>query len=715
MYLNNRLKLLFKYIFLFGGIFLSWLSNAIVKHKKTIIFLYIVICLVSLVGSRFVKVNYGLSLYLPRNLNSILGLNILEDEFGIAGQGYALIEDQPLKDIEGIVVEIQSMKGVEDAIWLGTAEDIFKPEEFMDEDIKKEFLAQNSNLIQIHFTGPDDSLETVNAVKEIQKLIGDRGLVGGPAVVSKDLQHIVAKEVVYYSIVAFVIISIILFLSLESFIEPILFFIAIGAAIALNMGTNTIFNSVSFTTHSVAAIIQLAVSMDYSIFLLHRYMEEKKDYSDRDEAMAVAIDKTFVSILSSSTTTIAGFLALLIMKYTIGRDIGLVLAKGVFFSLITVVTLLPVMILLLDDLIEKYKHRVFLPSFKGAAVFIVRRKYILLLMAAIIAIPAYLGQANVEYYYANEKVLPATSDSSRGTRAIDRLFSNKNRLALLVPNGDRLNEVRLMEDIKKIEGVGSIRGLYSMVDLSIPEFFIPEEVRDNFQSDNHTLINIDLKLPMEGNITRNALDEIENRVTKYYDKWYLTGEAAIYSDLEKTTSKDFINVTLLSIGLITTIVAIAFKSISIPIILVFIIQLGIWINLAIPYMQGIVLNFISFIIIGAIQLGATIDYAILFTSRYAENLKEMKNRDAAIVQTIVDTGRPILTSALILFTGTFSVYIITSMANTKELTLLIGRGAIISLVLVLMVLPSLLIVFDKIIGRTTIGWPKIDNKRREWN
>ncbi|NLJ78655.1 MAG: MMPL family transporter, partial [Tissierellia bacterium] len=560
---------------------MSWLSNAIVNHKKTIIFLYIALCLISFIGSRFVEVNYGLSAYLPRDLNSILGLNILEDEFGIAGQGYALIEDQPLMDIERMVEEIQAIDGVEDAIWLGTAEDIFKPEEFMEEEIKREFLAEGSNLIQIHFTGPDDSLQTVNAVESIQDIIGDRGLTGGPAVVSKDLQHIVAKEVVYYSIVAFVIISIILFISLESFIEPILFFIAIGAAIALNMGTNLIFDSVSFTTHSVAAIIQLAVSMDYSIFLLHRYMDEKKNSDDRDGAMAVAIDKTFISILSSSATTIAGFLALLVMKYTIGRDIGLVLAKGVFFSLITVVTLLPVMILLLDAMIEKYKHRVFLPTFKSTAVFIIRRKYMLLLIAILIAIPAYLGQANVEYYYTNEKVLPETSDSSRGTRAIDHLFSNKNRLALLLPNGERLDEMRLIEELEDIEGVGSVRGLYSMVESSIPESFIPDEVRDSFQSDNYSLINVDLRLPMEGDITRNALERIEVDVSKYYDEWYLTGEAAIYSDLQKTTSRDFINVTILSIVLITTIVMIAFRSIAIPVILVFIIQLGIWINLAI--------------------------------------------------------------------------------------------------------------------------------------
>ncbi len=687
--------------------FLLSLANLIVKHKKLIIFLYIILSLLAFIGSRFVEVNYDFSLYLPQSLNSIQGKNILEEEFGIGGTAYVLIKDESLNEIENLVKDIETIEGIKEAIWLGTVEDIFKPEDFMDESIKKEFLSGNSNLIQIHFLNPNDSLETVEGVKEIQNSLGEKGVIGGPAAVSYDLQYITDKEVVYYSLVAFIIISMILFLSLESFVEPILFFIAIGVAIILNMGTNIVFDNISYTTHSVAAIIQLAVSMDYSIFLLHRYMEERGNFKDNNQAMIVAIQKTFNSVLSSSMTTVAGFLALIVMKYTIGRDIGLVLAKGVLFSLISVITLLPVLILLFDKSIEKYKHKVFLPSFNKSANFIIKRKYILLIIAMIIAIPAYLAESNVKYYYANEKVLPASSDSNIAIKEIDKLFSNKNQLALILPKGDKLKENQLAKELEDIEGVGDVNGLYSMVDIAIPENFIPEDIKENFQSENYSLININLNLPMEGDITKDSLNQIKTKVSKYYNEWYLTGESAIYSDLQETTAKDFRNVSILSVVLISVIILIAFKSITIPIILIFIIELGIWINLAIPYMKGKELNFISFIIIGAIQLGATVDYAILFTSRYWENLEKINNR------TIVDTGRPILTSALILFTGTFSVYLITSMTNAKELTLLIGRGAIISLILVLMVLPSLLIIFHKLISISTINWPKVDNMRRE--
>lgn len=708
MYLNRCFKPLFKYIFYLGGSLLR-LAKIIVKHKKLIIVLYLALILLAFVSSRFVHVNYGLSSYLPTDLNSIKGKTILEDEFEIVGTGYIVLKDQQVQHIDKVVEDIEDLEGVKAAIWLGTAEDIFKPKDFIDENIRDEFISENTNLIQVHFTNPDDSLKTVQTVEKIEKIIGDKGFVGGPAVTSKDLQGTTAKEVIYYSLVAFIIISIVLFLSLESFIEPILFFIAIGVAIILNMGTNVIFESISYTTHSVAAIIQLAVSMDYSIFLLHRYIEEKKNYKDKSEAMVVAIDKTFNSVLSSALTTVAGFLALLVMKYTIGKDIGLVLAKGVLFSLISVITLLPVLILQFDNIIEKYKHRILLPNFKRTSQFIVKRKHILLAIALIIAIPAYLGQTKVEYYYANEKVLPESAPSNIAIRELDRLFSNKNQLALLVPKGNVLAEEKLIKELEGTEGVIDIKSLYSLVDTAIPESFIPEEARENFQSENYSLINIDLNLPMEGEIIQNTLDEIKLSLSKYYDEWYLTGEAAVYSDLQQTTSKDFRNVTILSIVLIFSIVAIAFKSIIIPAILVFIIQLGIWINLAIPYMQGSSLNFISFIIIGAIQLGATVDYAILFTSRYRENLEIIKDKNKTALQTIVDTGRPILTSALILFTGTFSVYLITSMTNTKELTLLIGRGAIISLILVLMVLPSVLIILDKLISKTTANWYKADN------
>ena len=684
---------------------MDYLASFIVKNKKFMLILYGVLIVISLLLMSLVVVNYDLSSYLPAKLNSIIGKNILEDEFGITGIAYGLINDLDFKEVDIIVNDIENLPGVKNVIWMGSAEDILKPDDFFEADIKNEFISGNSNLLQIHFNYSNDAKETVDAMIEIKSIIGDSGMVGGPASISAEIRTITNKEIIYYSLVAFVIIFIILFISMDSFIEPILFFVGIGVAIVLNMGTNSFFKDVSYNTHSIASIIQLAVSMDYSIFLLHRYIEEKKENPDKNKAMIIAIKKTLSSILASSLTTVGGFMALTFMNYEIGRDLGLVLSKGVFFSLLTVITLLPILILLFDEKIEKYKHKIYFPNFKIIAPLAVKYGSILLILAILITVPAYLAQNNVDYYYDNEKILPSDSYPIIANVKIDKLFANKNQLALIIPREDKLKEVQLLDDLKSLEGVKSVRGLYSLVDVTMPDIVLPDAIKDNFLSENYSMINIVLNRPMEGESTNITLDNIKSITNETYSEYYLTGESAILSDLKLITSKDFNKVTLISIGLIGGIILIAFKSLSIPLILVFIIQLGIWINLAIPYFLGNELNFISFIIIGAIQLGATVDYAILYTSRFRENL-ELYNEKEAAQKTIEDTGAAIPTSALILFTGTLSVSLITSIKNAAELTLLIGRGAIISLILVIGVLPTLLLVFNKIIGLTTIKWPK---------
>jgi uncharacterized protein len=396
------------------------------------------------------------------------------------------------------------------------------------------------------------------------------------------------------------------------------------------------------------------------------------------------------------------------MRYGIGKDMGLVLAKGVLFSLITVITLLPVLILLFDKQIEKYRHKVVFPNFQKLGPFVIKRRYIFLVISLIITIPAFLAQDSVEYYYSNEKTLPGDADSVVANKEIDDIFNNKNQLAIIVPRDGKLKEVNLLNDLKKLDGVKKVVGLYSMVDITMPESFLPKEIKDNFLSENYSMINVMLNTPLEGDNTQASINNIEEVLKKSYDEYYVTGESAVYKDLQEVTSKDFTKVTIISIAIISMIIFIAFRSITIPIILVFIIQLGIWINLSIPYFLDNQLNFISFIIIGAIQLGATVDYAILYTQRFRDNLHLVDKKQAAI-KTLKDTGPSILTSALILFTGTLSISFITSIKNTSELTMLIGRGALISLVLVLGVLPSMLIVFNRVISYTTIDWPKENN------
>lgn len=686
-------------------------SNFIVKHKKSIIIFYAILVVLSIIGNNFVNINYGLSSYLPEELNSIKGKNILEDEFDIKGTGYVLIENKDLNKISDYAKDIKNVAGVKDVVWLGTVEDILKPVDFMDDATKKEFLSEDFNLIQVFFHHADDAESTVQAVGEIKDIVGNDGYIGGQTAVSYDMRQITSKELLIYSLVAFIIISIILFISLESFVEPILFFVTIGVAIILNMGSNALFSEVSYMTHSIVAILQLAVSMDYSIFLLHRYMDEKLNYSTKEEAMVKAVKETFSTILASALTTAGGFLALVWMKYGIGKDMGIVFAKGVIFSLIAVITLLPVLILLFDSQIEKYKHKIYFPSFKKIGPFAIKRRYVLLIIAILITVPVFLAQNNVDYYYSDEETLPNSADSVIANKKVNDIFQNKNQLALILPRGGKLKEVNLIEELEALDGVKSVTSIYSMVDIAMPEEFLPAELKDNFITEDYSMINMVLNRPMEGDSTNLALDNIKEVVSSKYDEYYLTGEAPVYSDLEKVTSNDFTKVTIISVLTISVILLLVFKSLTLPLILVFIIQLGIWVNLAIPYMLGNQLNFIAFIIIGAIQLGATVDYAILYTSRYKENLYNMTKKDAAI-KTITDTGPSILTSALILFTGTLSISLITSIKHTAELTMLIGRGAMISLVLVLGLLPSFLIIFDKLIAVTTIDWPKQANKGR---
>lgn len=691
-----------------GVFYLERLSDFIVNQKKTIIVFYIVLLLLSLIGTQLVNINYDLSSYLPKELNSIEGKNILDMDFGIKGTANILIKNSNLNQVSKSVEELSQVEGVKDVVWLGSADDILKPTDFIENQAKEQFLNSDTNLIQVFFQDTDNSEKTMNSISKIKEILGEEDLIGGPASVSYDMKSIVDKEIIYYSIVAFIIISIILFLSLESFIEPILFFATIGVAVAINLGTNAFFSKVSYMTHSVAGILQLAVSMDYSIFLLHRYMDEKINYSEKSKAMSVAIRETFLSISSSSLTTVGGFLALVWMRYGIGKDMGLVLAKGVLFSLITVITLLPVLILLFDKQIEKYRHKVVFPNFQKLGPFVIKRRYIFLVISLIITIPAFLAQDSVEYYYSNEKTLPEDADSVVANKEIDDIFNNKNQLAIIVPRDGKLKELNLLNDLKKLDGVKEVVGLYSMVDITLPESFLPNEIKDNFLSESYSMINVMLDTPLEGDDAQASINNIEEVLKKSYDKYYVTGESAVYKDLQEVTSKDFTKVTIISIAIISMIIFIAFRSITIPIILVFIIQLGIWINLSIPYFLDNQLNFISFIIIGAIQLGATVDYAILYTQRFRDNLHLVDKKQAA-VKTLKDTGPSILTSALILFTGTLSISFITSIKNTSELTMLIGRGALISLVLVLGVLPSMLIVFNRVISYTTIDWPKENN------
>ncbi len=680
-------------------------ASFIVTHKKLILISYLIAAILSFIGMRYVSIEYDLASYLPKDMNSIKGSDILQKNFKLSGTAKLLIKSNNLSKISSIKNDIKNIPGVKNVTWLDDVDDIMKSEGFINENIGKNFRVSDYNLLQLEFNEGNDALSTKEAIDKIDSLIYEEHYIGGPAAISSNMQNTVSREMIYYSIAAFIIIFIILFLSSSSYFEPLLFFIVLGTAILINMGTNLIYGKVSSNTHSVASILQLAVSMDYSIFLLHRFHDELQS-KEKSEAMIEAIVKTFSSVSASALTTVCGFLALVFMKYGMGKDMGLVLAKGVFISLITVITLLPVLTLAAEDRLEKYKHKVLLPGFNKIAKHLVSMRHYVLILTLLIIIPVFLGQSKVNYYYSTEKTLSQNSISVIANKKIADIFRNNNELVLVIPKSDRTKINNMSAELESINSVDSIIGMYSSIDPAIPDILIPDNIRSRFESSKYTYLIITLKSNVESTDTTDAITKIHNISSKYYKEHYLTGEAPIYLDLKAVTSKDFAIVTIISTILIALILFATFKSLLLPFILIFVIETGVWINVSIPYFIGSELNFISFIIIGAIQLGATVDYAILFTTRYRENLETLSPVDSAI-QTIKDTSRSVLTSALILMAGTLSVSFITTIKSASELTLLIGRGAAISLILVYTLLPALLLLFKKPIKYTTYKWPEI--------
>lgn len=668
------------------------LIDSIVSYPKRMIVVYSILLVASLIGMGNVQVEYDLSAYLPEEMSSYQGKELLEKEFEMGGMASLMVQETNEEQMITLVEQVKTIEGIKEVVYLpGNGKEGYS----------------NIGLV---FKKGSSTLETQAAITAIEELMGEYTYyIGGESAIAKDMQEITKQEIVIYGLLAFLVITIILLLASQTYHEPFYFFIVIGVAIALNMGTNSLFAKISSNTNAVASILQLAVSMDYSIFLMHRYNEEKLNLTPK-EAMAKALRRTFGSVSASALTTIGGFLALVGMQYGIGRDMGLVLAKGVVCSLIGVMTLLPALVLTFDHKFTYKPHRVWIPSLKGLSTLFIRLRYVALVVAVVIAIPTFLMHTKVDYYYSNEKTLKDSAQSIESTKAINEVFGMANQIVVLTPkeNGAKLAET--MEKVQEVDGIQSAFGLYSIVSEKLPLEFIPKEMVDKFQTDDYTYFAVVLDRPMEGESTSQTLEKL-NVILKEQlgDDYFVTGESVIYDDLQKVTAKDFKVVTALSIFIVGLVLAITFKSVTIPLILLFIIQLGIWINLSIPYVTGQELNFISFIILGAIQLGATVDYAILFTESYREQLLQHKPV-IAMKKTIADTSRAVLTSALILIAGTLSVYMITTIRSAAELTLLIARGAMISVVLVYVLLPAMLLIGDKVIAYTTLNWPTFKKK-----
>ncbi len=676
----------------------------IVRHRILIIIIFAVLLVPAIIGSFFVKTNYDMLSYLPEELDSVKGNKILSEEFGLSDTVYLLIYDEELPSVAKLKNRISAIDGVKDVYWVDDFTDLAVPENFIPSEIKEKFISGKSTILQIQLSADKKTDEIDETIENIKKALNDKSYLGGQPALTHELKKILDREKIIYFLIGAVAIFIILSLSTSSLLEPVLLFVSLGVAIILNMGTNAFIGSISYTTSSIAAIIQLAVSVDYSIFLLHRYREEKQNYLNKEDAMVAAVSGTGVAVTASALTTIAGFASLLIMKLGIGKDLGFVLAKGVVFSLLTTVVLLPCLILMVDKLIERSKHRVYMPRFNLVSEWMVKGKWFFLILIIVLLVPSFLAQKNLKYYSALISSLPRDAQSVIATEKIKSDFENGEVMYVVTKDKDRLKESELTDKIKNISVVKSVTGVSSQVYTSIPDTFIPSQLTDQFRNSEYSFFIVQVKTGVEDDETIKAIDDINKYASQIYGRnFYLTGESVLLNDMSRQSQIDMKYVNYLSIGLVALIIAVSFRSLSIPIILVAVIQLAIWLNLSIPYISGKPVYFLTSIFIGAIQLGTTVDYAILLTSRYKENLALLEPVEA-MKKTIKDTGQSIFTSALILFGGTLGITLISKIKTTSELTNMIGRGALLSMAIIFFGLPALLLIFEKIIGWTTLGW-----------
>ena len=675
-------------------------AKFIVSHKKIILGIFSLVFIVCLVLMFNVGQNYDMSKYLPKKSNSKQGIDILKEEYQYNGQAFVLLEDMSINEILIYEKKIEQVSGVDRVLWLDDIIDLAKPIEIYDSKLIENYYKEDKALLQIVFTNSDYSLETREALEQIEIIIGSNGGLSGSAVDENNTVNSIGSNIIVGIIVAVLIIIAILIMFISSVFEVVLFLITIGISIVINMGTNIIFGEISYMTFVSAAILQLAISMDYSIFLLHRFQEEKKKTNNIREAMAKAIEGSMKAVFSSATTTIAGFLALIFMSYTIGMDMGLVLAKGILFSFISVMVLLPVLVLLSDKLIVKTTHRVFLPSFKGMQKKLGGKiKYELIILILIIAVVSFLGQRSNQFDFGSN-----TGDDAAQvqiSQSITDTFGNPNIMILLIPNNDSISELELLTQLDKINGIDSIMGYYTLIDSNIPEQFIPIEVVDEFKSENYSRYIIYTNTAIESENTFSIIEEIRETTSIYFSESYLTGASPGIMDIRDVTTKDFPIVNLISIIAVGLIILLAFKSIGIPFLLLLVIEASIWMNMSIPYFSGTSIMFIGYMIVSAVQLGATIDYAILMTNYYQEGRKILNPKEAAIYA-VDKAGHSIFTSAIILAAAGFTISFVFTQPELAQLGILIGRGALLSGGMVIIVLPQLLAILDKFIKKTTI-------------
>lgn len=693
-------------------------SEAVVKRRILILIIAAVLMIPSVLGMAATRINYDMLNYLPEDMDTVKGQNLLTEEFGKGAFSFIVAENMPDKEVAKLRDKISEVEHVDSVLWYDSLMDISVPKELLPDKIYSAFNTENSTMLAVFFDTSTSSDETIDAIHEIRNIAGKQCFVSGMSALVTDLKDLCEQEEPVYVAIAVLLACAAMMLFLDNWLVPFVFLASIGVSILFNMGTNYFLGEISYITKALSAVLQLAVTMDYSIFLWHSYNECKQNTPDKESAMAKAISSTLTSVTGSSITTIAGFIALCFMSFTLGMDLGIVMAKGVLLGVIGCVTILPSLILVLDKPLTKLHHKPLIPNMSKFSAGVVKIFPVFIAVFAIAAVPAFMGYKNTnsEVYYDLGECLPDTIEYVTANEKLRDNYDIASTHMALVSSGLSAKDTKQMiAEIESTDGVKYALGLESVVGSRIPDEFIPNEIKDTLQSGEHKLLLINSEYKPASDEVNAQIDKLAAILKKYDDSAMLIGEASCTKDMIETTDTDFKIVNIISIAAIFIIIAIVEKSISLPIILVALIELSIFINLGLPHYLGQSLPFIAPICISTIQLGATVDYAILMTTRYkAERCGGKDKREA--VTTALSTSVPsVIVSAMGLFAATFGVAIYSDIDIISSMCMLMARGAVISMVCVIFILPALFMLCDKLIGVTTIGFKNKDfsneNKR----
>ena len=681
-------------------------GKKVVKFRIPILIISILLLIPAGLGYVNTRVNYDVLTYLPEDIETMQGQDILVKDFGTGAFSMFIVDGMEDKEVSALKAKIENVEHVQKVLWYDSLADISMPKSMIPKDVYEVFNSDTGTMMAIFFDEGTSSDGTMDAIGEIRKLAGKQCFLSGMSAIVTDTKNLAEKETPLYVLIAVVLAVIVLGLTMDSYFIPLLFMLSIGMAIVYNLGSNYFFGEISYITKALAAVLQLGVTLDYSIFLMHSYEEQQVRYNgDKERAMAHAISQTFSSVIGSSVTTVAGFIALCFMTFTLGMDIGVVMVKGVILGVIACVTILPSMILCCDKWIMKTMHKPFLPDIGRISDKVTKRYMIYVIIFLVLLFPAIYGNNHTAVYYNLDETLPKDLPSIIANEKLKKDYDmNTTHMILVDSSVEPADVAKMIDKMDDVDGVKWALGLDALIGPAIPQSMIPDSVTDMLKNDKYQLLLVNSEYKVASDELNVQIKDLNKILHKYDKGGMLIGEGPLTADLIDITDTDFKTVSMVSIGIIFVIILILFKSISLPVILVGVIEFAIFVNMGIPYYTGTKLPFVASIVIGTIQLGSTVDYAILMTTRYKRERNHGAEKYDAITTAHRASAQSIMVSALSFFAATIGVGLYSNIDMISSLCILMARGAIISMIVVIFVLPSMFMVFDKVIVKTSKGF-----------